>query len=28
VSIGRSQHTNREIAINMIEAAVTHPRFR
>lgn len=28
VEISRSQHTNREIAVNMIEAAVTHPRFR
>lgn len=28
VSIGRSQFTNREIAMNMIEAALTHPRFR
>ena len=28
VDIGRSQHVNREIAINMIEAAITHPRFR
>jgi len=28
VEIGRSQFINREIAVNMIEAAVTHPRFR
>ena len=28
VEIGRSQHVNREIAVNMIEAAITHPRFR
>ena len=28
VEIGRSQHVNREIAINMIEAAITHPRYR
>lgn len=28
VDIGRSQFVNREIAINMIEAAVTHPRYR
>lgn len=28
VDIGRSQYVNREIAINMIEAAITHPRFR
>jgi protein subunit release factor A len=28
VSIGRSQHTNRAIAYEMIEAAITHPRFR
>lgn len=28
VEIGRSQFVNREIAINMIEAAVTHPRFK
>lgn len=28
VSIGRSQFINREIAINMIEAAITHPRYR
>lgn len=28
VEIGRSQYVNREIAINMIEAAVTHPKFR
>lgn len=25
---GRSQHTNREIAIHMIEAALTHPKWR
>lgn len=28
VDIGRSQYTNREIALNMIEAAITHPRYR
>lgn len=28
VEIGRSQHVNREIAVNMIEAAITHPRYR
>lgn len=28
VEIGRSQHINREIAVSMIEAAITHPRFR
>jgi protein subunit release factor A len=28
VCIGRSQHTNREIAAEMIEAAITHPRFK
>jgi protein subunit release factor A len=27
VEIGRSQHINRLIAIEMIEAALTHPRF-
>lgn len=26
VDLGRSQFTNREIAVNMIEAALTHPR--
>lgn len=25
---GRSQHINRDIAINMLEAALTHPRHR
>lgn len=25
---GRSQHTNREIAVHMIEAALTHPKFK
>lgn len=28
VDIGRSQHRNREIAIDMIEAAITHPMYR
>ena len=28
VEVSRSQHVNREIAMNMIEAAITHPRFR
>lgn len=28
VEIGRSQHINRTIALDMILAAVTHPRFR
>lgn len=28
VSIGRSQHVNRMIAVEMIEAAITHPKFR
>lgn len=28
VDIGRSQHVNRLIAMEMIEAALTHPRFR
>jgi len=28
VDIGRSQHINRLIAIEMIEAAITHPKFR
>jgi len=28
VHIGRSQHINRLIALDMIEAAITHPRFR
>lgn len=28
VEIGRSQHRNAKIAINMIEAAITHPEFR
>lgn len=28
VDIGRSQHRNRTIALNMIEAAITHPDFR
>lgn len=28
VEIGRSQHTNREIAMDMILAALTHPKFR
>lgn len=28
VDIGRSQHINRMIALDMIESAVTHPRYR
>lgn len=28
VENGRSQHVNKEIALNMIEAAVTHPQYR
>lgn len=28
VEIGRSQFINREIAMDMILAAITHPRFR
>lgn len=28
VDIGRSRFTNREIALDMIAAALTHPRFR
>lgn len=28
VNAGRSQHTNKEIAMDMILAALTHPRFR
>ncbi len=28
VDIGKSQHTNRCIAIDMIESALTHPRFK
>jgi protein subunit release factor A len=28
VEVARSQHDNRTIAIDMILAAVTHPRFR
>jgi protein subunit release factor A len=28
VEIGRSQHRNRVIAVEMIEAAITHPQFR
>ena len=28
VNVGRSQHGNREIAIDMILSALTHPRFR
>lgn len=28
VEIGRSQHDNRLIAMDMILAAITHPRFR
>ena len=28
VEIGRSQFTNREIAVSMIEAAVTHPQIK
>lgn len=28
VDIGKSQFTNREIAVDMIAAALTHPRYR
>jgi protein subunit release factor A len=28
VDNGKSQHVNRMIAVEMIEAAITHPRFR
>lgn len=28
VQTDRSQHRNREIALHMIEAAITHPKFR
>jgi protein subunit release factor A len=28
VNIGRSQHRNREIAADMILAAITHPQYR
>jgi len=28
VDIGRSQHINKMIATEMIEAALTHPRYR
>lgn len=28
VDIGRSQHTNKMIAMDMITAAITHPKFR
>jgi protein subunit release factor A len=28
VHIGRSQHIDRLIALDMIEAAITHPKFR
>lgn len=28
VTSDRSQHRNKEIAVHMIEAALTHPRFR
>lgn len=28
VDIGRSQHRNKEIAMDMILSALTHPRFR
>lgn len=28
VDIGRSQHRNKEIAMDMILAAITHPRYR
>lgn len=28
VNIGRSQHINRQIACDMILAAITHPRFK
>lgn len=27
VSVGRSQHRNREIAMDMILSAITHPKF-
>jgi protein subunit release factor A len=28
VNIGRSQHVNKEIAVDMLLSAITHPRFR
>lgn len=28
VDIGRSQHINKMIAMEMVEAALTHPRYR
>lgn len=28
VNVGRSQHRHKEIAMHMIEAALTHPKFR
>jgi len=28
VDIGRSQHINKMIAMDMIESALTHPKFR
>jgi len=28
VNAGRSQHINREIALDMIMSALTHPRYR
>ncbi len=28
INVGRSQHRNRQIALNMIEAAITHPDYR
>lgn len=28
VTSDRSQHRNKEIAVHMIEAALTHPKFR
>ncbi len=28
VNSGRSQHTNRTIAMDMIMAAITHPKFK
>lgn len=28
VNSGRSQHTNRTIAVDMIMAALTHPKFK
>jgi protein subunit release factor A len=28
VNVGRSQHKHREMAVHMIEAALTHPKWR